>query len=231
MLSDPDVEGVVINVREITERKINEEKINKLLSEKEMVLKEIHHRIKNNMNIIVSLLNLQARTYEDPVIKNILRDASSRVQSMGILYDKLYASEQISAVSLKIYFPALVREIAKVFSEANSVQMEIQVDDIVLDSKILTPLGIMINELMTNAMKYAFIGHTGGSIRLEAHREGNILALIFEDNGVGLPDAAISGTSSGFGLQLVRMLAEQINGTVSIEKNNGTRFLIRIRME
>ena len=168
MRRDGEIVGLTVSSRDITERKRAEEKINALLEEKELLLREVHHRIKNNMNTMVSLLSLQSETMEDWKAVAALEDAKSRLQIMSVLYDKLYRTENLREMSIKDYLPALVDEIIDVFPNKASVQIETRIDDFVLGVKLLSPLGIIVNELLTNAMKYAFIGRDDGLITVSA---------------------------------------------------------------
>ena len=146
--------------------------------------------------------------------------------SMSVLYDKLYRAENLREMSIKDYLPALVDEIIDVFPNKASVQIETRIDDFVLDVKLLSPLGIIVNELLTNAMKYAFIGRDDGLIKVSAAIKDHRATLVIEDNGNGIPEAIDIENSSGFGLQLVGRLTKQIGGTIKIERENGTRFVL-----
>ncbi len=223
---DGEIVGLTVSSRDITERKRAEEKINALLEEKELLLREVHHRIKNNMNTMVSLLLLQSETLEDRKAVAVLEDAKSRLQSMSVLYDKLYRTENLREMSFKDYLPALVDEIIDVFPNRASVQIETRIDDFVLDVKLLSPLGIIVNELLTNAMKYAFIGRDDGLIKVLAAIRDHRATLVIEDSGNGIPEAIDIENSSGFGLQLVGRLTKQIGGIIKIERENGTRFIL-----
>ena len=211
---------------DISERKLADERIRKLLAEKDLILKEVHHRIKNNLNSVISLLSLQANSQLDPVVKNILMDASGRVRSMMVLYDRLYRSDIIGKISIRDYFQALVDELTRMYPK--KVAIESQVEDLSLDVKTVSVLGIIINELVTNTLKYAFLGRTGGSIRLSASRQGNKVVILYEDDGIGIPDSISLTNSPGFGLQLVSMLVEQLLGTIVLERGCGTKFRIEI---
>ena len=218
---------VMIGVsRDVTERKRAEEKILKLLREKELILKEVHHRIKNNMITIFGLLTIQSHIHENPETKNVLTDAAGRVQSMIVLYDKLYSAESNDEVSIREYIPTLLGEIAGSFPQSETVGIVTRIDDIILNAKMLFPLGIIINELVTNSMKYAFAGRNDGVITVMACIRENRVTLTFEDNGIGIPEEVSFENSTGFGMQLVGMLVKQIDGSISIEREHGSRILI-----
>ncbi|HEY1404966.1 MAG TPA: chemotaxis protein CheB [Spirochaetota bacterium] len=241
---DDRIEGLVITFTDIsTTKKLeielrnsnetldsNLKEIQDLFHEKELILKEVHHRIKNNMNTILSLLLLQSRTEDSPVTKNTLHDAAGRIKSMMVLYDKLYRSEIKNAISIKEYFPALIEEIVSIFPQMVSIRINTHIEDIVLNAKMLPPLGIIINELITNAMKYAFADCPDCVISVSAIKKENRLFLTFEDNGSGIPESVTFENSTGFGLQLVKMLVKQINGSIFIEREKGTRYVMEFEV-
>ena len=217
---------IVAVYNDITFRKQAEDQIKKLLSEKELLIREVHHRIKNNMNVIMSLLSLQSDTLQDPSAIAALEDAKNRVRSMMILYDKLYRSADFREISAKEYLTSLIEEIVNNFSNRGLVTIETQIDDIILDAKMLSPLGIILNELLTNAMKHALIGKENGVIAVSLSIKDNHATLVVHDNGVGIPESVDIANSTGFGMQLVNILTEQIEGTMTIEQENGTKFIL-----
>ena len=212
--------------RDITESKLSEEKIKALLAEKELILKEVHHRIKNNMNTINSLLLLHAAGIKEPSAIAALEDAGSRIRTMMVLYDKLYRTEKLGEMSIREYIQSLIVEIVKIFYNRDMVKIETRIDDFMIDAKKLSPLGIIINELITNAMKYAFTGRTDGVITVTASIKDHDVTIIVEDNGNGIPESIDLETANSFGLQLIGILTEQISGTIRIERENGTRFAL-----
>ncbi|PKL17172.1 MAG: hypothetical protein CVV49_12615 [Spirochaetae bacterium HGW-Spirochaetae-5] len=178
------------------------------------------------MNTIYGLLTLQSDDQENDDIKNILLDSAGRVRSMMILYDKLYRSEISSSLSLCEYLPSLIDEIVSIFPRKTSVKIETHIDDIVLTARVLSSLGIIINELITNSMKYAFNGRNDGIISVTASKSGKRVSIIYQDNGSGFPEAVTFENTTGFGMQLIGMLVGQIGGTVVIERDTGAGFLI-----
>jgi PAS domain S-box-containing protein len=213
-------------LRNYNERKKSEDKIKKLLSEKELLLKEVHHRIKNNMNTIKGLLSLQILSQENSAAEASLKGAESRVNSMIMLYDRLYTTDNYRELSVKEYLEPLVEEIVGSFPGSGRIKLETKVDDFILNVKILSPLGIIVNELITNIMKYAFSGMEYGEITLTAKTENDRVIIVIKDNGVGIPESVDFGCSSGFGLDLVKMLVEQIEGNITIERDRGTKFVL-----
>ena len=221
---------LIVTFNDITERKFADDKIKSLLSEKELLLKEVHHRIKNNMNVVMGLLSLQSDTLKDPSAVSALQDSRNRVQSMMVLYDKLYRSNDFRAISAKEYITALISEVMVNFPNRERVDVETRIDDIVLDAKILSPVGIITNELITNTMKYAFTDRDSGRMAVSFSIKGGHATLIVEDNGIGIPESVNIETATGFGLQLVNILAEQLEGSLRIEREDGTRFVLTFRV-
>ncbi len=199
------------------------------MRQKELILKETHHRVKNNMNTVSSLLSLQANRAENLGCKGILVDAANRMQSMQALYDTLYRSENYGRLSVKDFMERLVAQVVKVFYMTPPVRVRCDLQEIALDVKILSPLGIMINELVTNSMTYAFERSANPEIFISAGREGDAVTILYGDNGIGLLDSLTLENSSGFGMQLVASLAGQIGAEVRIERGQGTRYIIRFK--
>ena len=213
--------------KEMVDEKNNS--LQRLLIDKELLLKEIHHRVKNNLQIISSLLNLQSSTMTDKKVINALKQSQSRVNTMAILHNKLYQTEDFSNVSISKYIAQLVSSISDSFkTEDCNIEFKIDADERIkfnIDTAI--PLGLIINELITNAFKYAFIGKDKGIISIELHRsEGNNFRFTFGDNGSGLPNNFKEKLSQSIGLELVEMLVKQLNGSLEIINNNGVRFNI-----
>jgi PAS domain S-box-containing protein len=229
-----DAAGKVIKVftlmEDISKRKQAEEKIQDLLFEKDIILKEVHHRMKNYMNTIKGLLVLQSESINDQLAKTALFDAQNRVQSMMLLYDKLYQSDDFKEISVLNYLPDLVSEIIDNFPNRKSVKIIKNIDDFVLDAKKLQSIGIIINELLTNIMKYAFPGRDDGLITVSASHADKQVLIVIQDNGNGIPESVSFHNSRGFGMQLVGMLTEQIGGSIRIERGTGTKFLLEFNV-
>jgi len=196
------------------------------IREKELLLHEVHHRMKDNMMTIGSLLNLQAATMQEPMAAAALMDAKSRLLSMGVLYDKLYRSDNVREMLVGDYLPSLVEEVVSLFVNSGSVNISASMEDFTLSAKLLSTLGIIINELATNAMKYAFPEERPGTITLAASVIDERVVIVFEDDGIGLPTSIDCQNAGGFGLKLVGILVSQLNGTLSIERTHGTRYVI-----
>jgi len=218
--------AILATAMDITERKNAKIKIQNLLNEKEILLREVHHRIKNNMMAIESLLSLQMRRVQLPETISALQDATSRIKSMGVLYEKLYRSSNFNEIEIKDYLITLINEVVWLFPNPDSVKILPKIDNFNIDARISFPLGIMINELLTNSMKHAFTGRKNNRITVTAACSNQHVTISIQDNGIGIPESIDFTQSSGFGLQLVNLLTEQINGQIRLERGKGTKFII-----
>ena len=216
-------------VRDITERIQAEEKIKASLKEKEILLREIHHRVKNNLAVIISLLNLQAHQIRDERIAEALRDSCDRVKSMALIHETLYRTESFSDIGLEMYVKNLCNRLNQVIkSKDDHVRMMFKIEDIRLGIDQAIPCGLILNELVTNALKYAFPDGRG-KIRISADYSGSEeIELVVHDNGIGLPEELEISKLESFGLGIVAILTEnQLDGTLDIRNENGARFSIR----
>ena len=218
--------GVMGKIEDITQRKTDEAKIESLLKEKDIILREVHHRIKNNMSSIEGLLRLQVENSGNEKVCRALKDAIGRISSMRILYEKLYQAEDFKGTSSSAYFNKLVDEIVSVFPDGREVTVEKELEDFLIPPDITFVLGIMVNELITNSMKYAFSDFNGDKlIKIEAVKNNHTVKITVRDNGNG-----ISGekdyTESGFGFKLIKLLSDQIGGTASLVNDSGAVFSI-----
>lgn len=205
-------------------------RIKALLTEKEVLLKEVHHRIKNNIASIRNLLALQIKTAASPEVKTALQDSLSRVSSMQILYEKLLISDDYKELSVKVYLTGLIDSILPLFQQDVRIKVDLQIEDINLPTKILFPLGIILNELLTNVMKYAFTGRESGDIKITLTREGEQVILTLQDNGNGMPAGFDPDISKGYGLVLVRMLVNQINGSFRMDNIAGMQSIVKFKI-
>lgn len=213
--------------RDITERIRVEEANTKLLAEKVLVLREVHHRIKNNMTMVQSLLSLQASAVRDASARSALEDAKERVQSMMLLYDRLYRSDNFNELPIDEYLGPLLKSIVGAFPRGSDTTLETRLESFMMDAKRLASIGMIVNELLTNIMKYAFEGRSAGRVIVSATRQDRRVTISVADDGVGLPSSVDPGTASGFGLQLVRMLTQQLNGTMRLERAHGTQWILQ----
>jgi len=220
--------GSIAVVRDITERKMAEERALADLKEKEVLLKEIHHRVKNNLNVITSLLNLQSFQIggKEEAIE-AFRESRNRIFSMALVHEKLYQTRNFSQVNFKEYIEAMTRELMHAYAVGKSVSVEFAIDDVLLDINLAIPCGLILNELVSNALKHAFPGTAPGTIGVFLRAgECGALELIVSDNGRGLPPGFDINAVESLGLKLVKLLSEQIGGTLSIESGQGVKFTI-----
>jgi PAS domain S-box-containing protein len=218
--------GHVGCVIDIDERKKADAAIRKLLQEKEVLLREVHHRIKNNMHMVEVLLSMQAQTAGDPVVMHALQDAQSRVHSMMTIYDRLYRSSNFQSISLRDYLSALIDDIAYTWhGNAKQVTLVKEIEDLAIDTKLSYPLGIIINEWLSNSYKYAFTTGGTGTVQVLVHStNSNQLEVQVSDDGGGLPEEIDINNPEGFGLNLVKIMADQINAAIQVNRSGGTTY-------
>jgi PAS domain S-box-containing protein len=230
--SDGVVQGLFVLIFDITENKRAEQKILSLLNEKDLLLKEVHHRVKNNMGSIAALLYLQMDIMKNPEAVNAIQDARSRVLSMMGIYDILYRSGEYRTIAAREYFTDLLEKISSTYIISSRIKLNSEIDEMTLDSGTLFPVGMIVNELLTNAVKYAFPGGRSGEINVRiTKKDEKHIEISIKDNGVGLPDALEMSSSRGFGLTLVKMMIQQINGSIKINRVGGTEFKINFMVE
>ncbi len=213
--------------RDITEEVENEERIRSILHEKELFLREVHHRIKNTLGTMKSLVFLQSHEVKDPRAVSAFENTERRIDAMILLYEWLYdLSSSFSNLPLKDYLCALIDQIAATFQRSESIRIEKAFEPFELDVKRIQPLGIIINEIITNMMKHAFTGRAEGKIVATGRLHDSRIRISIQDDGVGMPESVDFERSTGFGLTLVKGLARQLDGTVNIERGNGTKFTL-----
>ncbi len=223
VLLDNDQKGLNGLLADISIRKLNEGKIKKLLAEKELLLKEVHHRIKNNMYIIATMLSYQARDFDDRQMREALENIAFRVRSMIVLYDRLYRSENFMNLSLKDYFHALINEIKSVYLNKGNIKITADIEPVKIPVKQMTYLGIIINELINNSLKHGFKNSNTGEISITAKMEGDRLHICHRDNGIGYREKGDKNKGSNFGLKLINLLVKQFYGKINILNDKGTK--------
>ena len=212
---------------ELVERERIEEQIKASLQEKEVLLKEIHHRVKNNLQVISSLLDLQASHIQDERAIEMFRDSQNRVSSMGLIHERLYQAEDLARIDFSDYIQDLVNNLFYSYSvDATAVQPAIQVNEVVLDVDRGIPCGLIINELVSNSLKYAFPEGRSGEIQIILQNSAGKVRLVVDDNGIGIPEGIDLQNTPSLGLKLVNTLVRQLKGTVTLERGEGTRFTI-----
>jgi PAS domain S-box-containing protein len=225
-----EVEAILGIVRDVTERKKAEEKIKSSLKEKEVLLREIHHRVKNNLQIVSSLLNLQSHYIKYKRCADMLKESQNRVRSMALIHEKLYQSENLSSINGDEYIETLVHELLRSYAaNTDRITVTIDVEHISLGIDTAIPCGLIINELVSNSLKHAFPCGKG-EIKVMLHSLNGDVELLVADNGIGLPEGIDFRSTETLGLRLVIILAEdQLNGEIELNSTEGTAFHIRFR--
>lgn len=203
--------------------------LNKALSEREALIKEIHHRVKNNLQIIASLLYLQSDEVENQTVKELLEQGQGRVRSMALIHQKLYENEDLKSIPFEEYLNELMAEIKNSFGpSAQPVQLDVKAPGVYFDVETAVPLGLIINELSTNAFKYAFNKQLGGVLKVHLNKSGQQYEMTVSDDGVGIPQEKIDSIDSkSLGLKLTRMLSDQLEGEYAFDTRNGTTFELK----
>ena len=224
--------GIIGIVRDITKRKQSEAKLERLLREKRAMLEEIHHRVKNNLAIISGMLQLQVFETEDPKVETVLNDSQLRVQSIALVHEMLYESETLADISFKEFIKKLLKSIkATLAFDHQHISVELYIQDVELGIKQAIPTAILINELVTNAYKHAFIEKQTGTITVELEKAGQSISLIVRDNGQGLPDDFALEEQSSIGMDLAQTLTQQLDGELTHASNGGARFQVDFKKE
>jgi PAS domain S-box-containing protein len=219
---------------DITGRKMAEEKIKASLKEKEVLLQEIHHRVKNNMQIISSLLEFQTRNLEDKNLVRIFEESQNRINAMALIHDKLYQSENMANINFGEYIKNLANDLFRSYRMNESrVALKMDVSDVIIDIDSVVPCGLIVNELMTNSLKYAFPDNKKGEIKisLQKNEEAEIV-LVFYDNGIGIPEDIDYRNADSLGLKLIFNLSDhQLGGKIELDRSSGTKFRITFKGE
>jgi PAS domain S-box-containing protein len=208
--------------RDITERKLAENRILESLKEKEVLLQEVHHRVKNNMNVIISLLNLQSRCIRDRDALKVFQDAQSRIKAMARVHEKLYQSDDFTRINISDYIETLTRDLFQSYNvDERRISLEVRVGDVSLGLDSLIPCGLIINELVSNSIKHAFEGREKGRISMALGADGPERTLHVSDDGIGLPEEISVDKTATLGLTLVGSLVLQLQGTLELIRNPG----------
>ncbi len=211
------------------ERKQTEEGLKSSLDQKDTLLKETHHRVKNNMQVIISLLNLQSHYSTNTEAVKVLKESQNRVKLMGMIHEQLYQSKDLSKINFSDYVDSLVNDLLESYDVKGRILPKVTIDDIRLNIETAVPCGLIISELVSNSLKYAFPDDRNGEVTVSLKSLGKRYVLVVEDDGIGIPEAIDYKNSESLGLQLVNNLSEQLDGVVEIENANGTKFKITFK--
>jgi len=220
--------GICLVLIDISRHKRSEEQIRATLLEKEVLLKEIHHRVKNNLQVVSSLLYLQSKKIKDKEVEDMFVECQNRVKSISLIHEKLYQTNDLTRIDFEKYLRSLVHHLFKSFElKRTNIKLRIKAENVFLTMDTAIPCGLIINELVTNSLKHAFPSSNEGEISIEVtYHADNKFTLIVKDNGVGIPkDLNINNTDT-LGFLLVQSLARQIEGNLEVIRQSGTEFRI-----
>lgn len=221
--------SILSQISDITERKQSELQLRQSLHDKETLLEEIHHRVKNNLAVISGLLELQILTTDDDRIADTLHNSQSRIQSMAMVHEKLYRSPTLSRVRLDEYIKELAETILTTFSsKQKELTLDLSLEEVNIDIQTAIPLGLLLNELMVNSVKHAFAGLEKGTITARLREKGDCLGLTISDDGKGLPEGFRLEGATSMGMSLVQTLSKQLNASISYGSSRGAAFHIEL---
>lgn len=227
VVGDNKLVGYIGSCIDITERKEAEQRLNDSLHEKEVLLQEVHHRVKNNMQVISSLFSLAASQQSNPTLSAMLKENQNRVQSMALVHEKFYRKTDLARVDFQDYLHDLVTHLFRSFGAVGRVQYVLQTEPVQLSVDSAIPCGLIANELLSNALKHAFPGGRSGTVTVTLRQlEGAVVTLCISDNGTGLPSEFDTRKGNTLGLQLVRTLTDQLGGQIEILRQPNTTFTI-----
>jgi len=225
----PGTKKSLISLIDITDRKMAETLLKSSLKEKELLLREIHHRVKNSLQIIASLLSLQASEFDDPIIKESYSESENRIHSIALVHEILYNSTDISEINIREYIEALIENILYSYDvDTNNITLDVEVEEHDLGIETSIPLGLIITELLSNSIKHAFKDGKG-KIKLKLSKLNDEYELILGDNGVGLPKGFDISSTNTLGILLVNQLVNQLEGNVEVNINQGTQYIIHFK--
>lgn len=226
-----EAQAVVCVARDITERVHAEQELKNSLNEKEVLLREIHHRVKNNLQIISSLLNLQAGFLKDQHTRDALRESQNRVRSMALIHERIYRSGRLSKVNFPEYVQSLANHLLSSYRGARGVTIQVEQTELLINVELAVPCGLIVNELLSNSLKHGYPKGRNGAIHVRFsvdETDQSVLTLEVADDGVGYPANLDLDNTESLGLQLINMLSQQLKGSLTIIHDTGARSLIKI---
>ncbi len=228
---DDDLDEISCLAYDISDRKEIDKKIRSSLREKEVLLQEVHHRVKNNLQVISSILNLQSSFVEDEKTLEILAESQNRIKTMSYIHETLYQTSDFSSIGFSEYIETLARNLHQSYTpKGTKVELVLETAEIVLDLDQAIPCGLIMNELVSNALKYAFNGRAEGILSIRISQDERKISLEVKDNGIGFPKGFVPEESDSLGLYLVYALVEQLDAEIELNHSNGTCFLITFEL-
>ena len=221
------VSGLVGISRDITSHIQTEAQLKKSLEEKEVLLREIHHRVKNNMQVIFSLLNLQSRRVKDEKMLGIFKDCQNRIKSMALIHEYLYQTTDFVNIDFTTYIESLANNLFNMYNAGTNISLGLNANEVQLGMDAAVPCGLIVNELMSNSLKHAFPDNRPGVVTVDLEKTNGKICLTVKDNGVGIPQSIDFKNTDSLGLQLVNALTDQLNGEIQLTEDNGfTKFAV-----
>ncbi len=220
---------VLSAIVDISDRKIKEDRIQAALREKDVLLAEIHHRVKNNLQIVHSLLDLQSTRIDDPTVLEMMRETQNRIQSMALIHQTLYQSRDFSGVDFGHFLDNLAPILSASYGiDQNRIALSIDTVDVLLPLNVAIPCGLFVNELVTNSLKHAFPHDRCGEVRIRLEKDSaDYVCLVISDDGIGIPETVDFENTTSLGLKLVTLLAQQVEGDLTVNRSNPTQFVLR----
>jgi PAS domain S-box-containing protein len=220
------VQGVMTD---ITDRKRAEEKLKASLREKEAIMREIHHRVKNNMQIVSSLLNLQARQLKDEKLQVLFKESQSRIKTMALVHESFYKSKDMNRIDISDYIKKMATHLMAFYGvETIQIQFNLDIMPIEIEIHRAIPCGLILNELITNSLKHAFAGKPDGKITVSLHTgESGKICLSVKDSGIGFPEKLDFRNTESLGMQIIMNLVDQLDGSIELRRDRGTEFIIQ----
>jgi two-component system, sensor histidine kinase PdtaS len=218
---------VLVAIIDISARKRSEAMLRASLAEKETLLREIHHRVKNNMQVVSSLLNLQLSAIDEPRYRGLFEECQTRVRTMALIHEKLYSADNLALLDGADYVRSLVQMLFRTYQPAGvQVQLDLQVDAVQLTIQTAIPVGLILHELVTNAMKHAFVDRQHGRLRVLLTQSGDRGQLEVADDGRGLPPELEPARSRGLGFRMIGSLVRQLDGSLVVHRGDGSRMVV-----
>jgi PAS domain S-box-containing protein len=230
----PSKQGITVYAHDITELSLKEKELQKNVSQKEMLLKEIHHRVKNNFQLVSSLIRLSTINLENEHITKIINEIETRIRTLSLIHEQLYRGTSGEYVDMKIYISSLVSQLHLLNTQAEGITYNLNIEDINLDIDSAISIGLIVNELYSNSIKHGFKNLYQGEIKIDityGNADKKIINIIFQDNGSGIPEGKDIFKTESMGFTIVRTLIEQSHGTINFENKNGVKYFISIPVQ
>jgi two-component sensor histidine kinase/PAS domain-containing protein len=221
-------EGLSIYAQDITTKLKAEQQLKKSLQEKEILLKEIHHRVKNNLQLVASMMNLQCNFVKDPVYSDLLNESRNRISTMALIHKKLYEETNYASINFRSFAEELIKSLFEMYRmDRRNIILRYSIDDIKVSLDYSINIGLIINELITNSMKYAFAGKGNGTLNIEIKNRDQVIISV-RDNGIGFPEHIDFQHAESLGMLIVNSLVDQLDGVIELDRSEGTCFIIKI---